>query len=256
VRAARDVTPGAEVKLATVASLQAVAVMPVTAVEMAAQIRADMDAYERMSRNAALIALRVGLRLIWLRDNEPHGTLLNFMAEHFADKSQRTLYNYIRISDQFLTDAGLRDKATFKLTGKALAAVAPICEVQLELFSDPEARLEGALKKLVKWVGERGLADIYKELESRKVQSSPPKGGKRGGEIGGGITVEQRMEVAREQLGALQLMLEGGAFEFLDDEDLATLDRVADELHQRTGKLLRERRAAEAAKPQPRRRGK
>ena len=223
---------------------------------MANQIQADMDRYERMSRDAALIALRVGLRLIWIRDNEPHGSLTQFTDTYFANRSRRTLFNYIRIADQFLTDAGLRDKATYKLTGKALDAVAPICAVQLELFSDPEAKLEGALKKLVKWVGDRGLADIYKEMESHKTPNTPPKNPKIKADSGGGITVEQRMEVAREQLGALQLMLEAGAFEFLDDEDLATLDRTADALHQRTGELLAARRSADSDTPKPQPRGK
>ena len=249
----RDVTPGQEVKLATVASLQPLANFDENKASLAAQIRADMDSYERMSRDAALIALRVGLRLIWIRDNAPHGGLLTFMAEHFADKSQRTLYNYIRVADQFLTDAGLRDKATFKLTGKALAAVAPICEVQLELFSDPEARLEGALKKLVKWLGDRGLAEIYREMEAKKGNSLPPRSGKGGRPAHDSITPAQRREAAVEWMQQLGMFHTSKAWEWLEDAEMAELDNLLDRFSGGVREILRARReAAEAKRPRNR----
>lgn len=250
----RDVTPGSEVKTATVAVLPLLAVFGAAKDTLAAQIRADMDCYDRMSRDAALIALRVGLRLIWIRDNQAHGTLQMFMAEHFADKGQRTLYRYITVADQFLTDAGLRDKATFKLTGKSLAAVAPICEVQLELFSDPEARLEGALKKLVKWLGDRGLAEIYREMEGRKSgHTMPPKHGKGGRPSTESITPEMYRLAAQEQAELLLRFYGGKSWRWLDDDELIELERLIEPFHSEVKKLIDERQeAATAVRPRTR----
>jgi hypothetical protein len=235
-------------KVATVASLPLVASLEVSAVDMAAQIRADMESYERMSRDAALIALRIGLRLIWIRDNEPHGSLLEFMRDHFADKGQRTLYRYIGLADSFLTDSGLRDRATFKLTGKALAAVAPICSVQLELFSDPQAALEGALKKVVKWVGERGLAQIYRELETKKNDAMPPRHGKGGRIAEGSITPEMRRKAALEQAELVSVFFGGRSWEHLEDGELAVLDNLLDQFGAGVREILSARRAAGDAK--------
>lgn len=233
----------------TVAVLPHVAVVALSPDEMASQIKADMESYDRMSRDAALIALRVGLRLIWIRDNEVYGSLKAFMAEHFRDMSERTLFRYIRLADSFLTDAGLRDRATFKLTGKALAAVAPICEVQLELFSDPQAVLEGALKKLVKWVGDRGLAQIYRELEAKKNDSLPPRHGKGGRIADGAITPEMRRVAALEQAELLNVFLGGRAWEHLEDDELAQLDALLDQFACGVREILQARRAATEARP-------
>ncbi len=255
----RDVTPVASERSATVALVQHVALSATTSAgEMAAQIQADMDRYERMSREAALIALRVGLRLIWIRDNEAYGSLAQFTDQYFANKSRRTLFNYIRVADDFLNVTGLRDRKTHKLTGKALDAVAPVCAVQLELFSDPQATLEGALKKVVNWLGDRGLAQIYRELETRRSENMPPRSPGRPKKATGpeaeGITIAMRREVAQECLGQLVVFRQGESWQCLEDDDMAWLDRELDEFHAGVAALMAARKAAEAAKPQPRRR--
>ena len=160
-------------KLATVASLQCVANLQLSEAELVTQIKADQAAFDNVSRNAAIIALRIGLRLVWIKNNAPHGSLEIFIRTHFDDRSRRTLSNYIKIADQFVTDAGMRDGKTFKLTDSA--KIAPILHEQLELFSDPHAKLNAALTKVVKWIGDRGLTQIYRDL-SHEEAALPPSG--------------------------------------------------------------------------------
>lgn len=178
----------------------AVNLSDISAGEMAEAIKSDIAIYERTSREAAFIALRIGLRLIWIRDNEAFGSLTSFIKEHFdTAKSERTLFRYIAITGQFLQESGMFDKKTNKLTGKALEAATPIVTEQLELFTDPEAKLEGALKKLVKWVGDRGLAQIYKGLEATR-HSAPPKPTK--------ASAAKRLENQNDEALQLQLLAE------------------------------------------------
>lgn len=160
-------------KLATVASLPLVADFDLTESEMVKQIKADQAAFDNVSRNAAIIALRIGLRLVWIKNNAPHGSLETFIRTHFDEHSRRTLARYIKIADQFVTDAGLRDGKTFKLTDSA--KIAPILHEQLELFTDPHAKLNAALTKVVKWIGDRGLTQIYRDL-SHEDAALPPTG--------------------------------------------------------------------------------
>lgn len=160
-------------KLATVASLPLVSDFGLTETEMVKQIKADQAAFDNVSRNAAIIALRIGLRLVWIKNNAPHGSLETFIRTHFDEHSRRTLARYIKIADQFVTDAGMRDGKTFKLTDAA--KIAPILHEQLELFTDPHAKLNAALTKVVKWIGDRGLTAIYRDL-SQEEAALPPTG--------------------------------------------------------------------------------
>lgn len=132
---------------------------------LATEIKADIARFERTAREAAFIALRIGLRLIWVRDNTPRGSLAGFIRDHFDGiHSERTLQRYISVSERFAIDAGLVEKRTLKLTDAA--KVSPILDAQLDLFTDPQAKFDGAMKKLVTWVGDRGLSDLYKETQS------------------------------------------------------------------------------------------
>jgi hypothetical protein len=131
---------------------------------LADEIRDDLARYDRSAREAAFLAIRIGLRLVYVRDTSAWGTLNAFIEEHLAGHSLRTLRNYMSVAERFAADAGLLDKQARKLTDGA--ALAPILGQQLELFTDPAARLEGAARKVVKWVGERGLAQIYSDLRS------------------------------------------------------------------------------------------
>lgn len=241
--------PSAELELvksgATVAQVPQLALvgLDISADQMAAEIKADIARYERTSREAAFIALRIGMRLIWIRDNNAYGSLAAFVAAKFGGKAERTLKRYIAIAGQFLKDAGMLDKKTHLLTGKALEMATPIVTEQLELFTDPQAKLEGAMKKLVKWVGSRGLADIYKDLEARKQRNTPPPGGKsaKNGFQGGAITryaggeddeaamYEAKRDLAKEHhIPDIIAMRDGGAWMCLDEEDAAYLTNTLD----------------------------
>lgn len=222
----------------TVSVLPQLAVLDLSAKDMAACILADINRYERTSREAAFIALRIGLRLIWIRDNNAYGSLTQFIRAEFKSTTERTLFRYITIAGQFLRDAGMLDKKTHLLTGKSLELAAPIVTEQLELFTDPAAKLEGAMKKLVKWVGTRGLAEIYKDLEARKMHREPPPGGKsEKNDFKGGASTrynvaaptEAEMYVARRDLAkehhikAVREMRDCDAWSALDEDDAAVL---------------------------------
>lgn len=225
--------------VATVAIVPQVATLGGTADEMATEIKADIERYERTSKEAAFIALRIGMRLIYIRDNDTFGSLAKFIDAHFSNKGRRTLTRYISIASQFLKDAGMLDKKTHLLTGKALEAAAPIVTEQLELFTDPQAKLEGAMKKLVKWVGTRGLADIYRDLEQRSARNTPPPGGKslkndfKGGAAttstastaphASGLNMETLIAHAQEELETVQTIHQANAWQNLPDDDLNSL---------------------------------
>lgn len=242
-----------------VTALPEVSVMGMDEATMAAAIKSDMERHERTSREAAFIALRVGLRLIWIRDNEAYGSLSTFVKNNFKGKSERTLFNYISTTGQFLKDAGLLDKTTHKLTGKALTAAAPIVMEQLELFTDPKAKLEGAMKKLVKWVGTRGLSEIYKDLEAKKkAASTPPPGGKslkndfKGGAVNkpkkglhsSGVALELVIAHAEQELDTITKAREAKAWQSLDDAKLGEYSHLLLGWAADIKTLLTERQAA------------
>jgi len=135
-------------------------------------IRSDHALFERHSKMAAFLALRIGLRLVWVKNNDGYGSLTSFIKEHLSDLSNRTVYNYIRIADAFVTDSELRDKKTHKLTNSK--APKAILSVQLELFTDPKAKLDIHCKQLVEWVNGRGLTRIYRDLSQDEEVSLPP----------------------------------------------------------------------------------
>jgi hypothetical protein len=129
--------------------------------QLAQAIEQDISRFERTAKEAAFLALRIGIRLVWVRDNSQFGGLTKFLKQFDGRQSERTLKRYISVADRFLADAGLVEKRSRKLTNGD--AIAPILSTQLELFTDPAAKFEGAMQKLLKWVGDRGLSDLYKE---------------------------------------------------------------------------------------------
>jgi len=157
---------GEIVKFTTVANLA-----PVDQIVTA--IRADHQLFQSHSKMAAYLALRIGLRLVWVKGNSGHGSLEPFIQEHFKDFSRSTVTNYIRIANAFVSELELSDKKTHKLTDAS--KIAPILEQQLELFTDPNAKLDIHCKQLVAWVNERGLSQIYKDL-SEEEAALPPQG--------------------------------------------------------------------------------
>lgn len=152
---------------------------------IASAIEADIERFERSSREAAFSALRIGLSLIFIRDTGERGALMRFIREHFSKGRERTLMRYIGIAESFAKEAGLVERKSKLLTNGD--AIAPILETQLELFTDPKAKFDGAMKKLVKWVGERGLADLY----AQKTKLAAAKGAKR---LSGPVEITKTLE--------------------------------------------------------------
>ncbi|MES2598637.1 MAG: hypothetical protein V4662_25100 [Verrucomicrobiota bacterium] len=252
--------PAAPATSLAVTALPDISVMGMDEATMAAAIKDDIQRYERTSKEAAYVALRIGLRLIWIRDNEAYGSLTSFIKQNFGGaKSSATLYNYISTAGQFLKDAGMLDKTTHKLTGKALTAAAPIVTEQLELFTDPKAKLEGTMKKLVKWVGTRGLSEIYKDLAAKKkAASAPPPGGKSaknnfaGGAVNktkkglhsSGVALELVIAHAEQELDTIGKAREAKAWESLDDAKLGEYSNLLLGWAEDIKTLLKERQSA------------
>jgi hypothetical protein len=185
--------------------------------ELARQIQADHEACERSSRLLAVASLRNGIRLAWVRDHSPKKSALPFIEEYLPGLSQRTAYNYLKIADVFLQDAGLKDKKTFKLTDAS--KIAPLLSTQLELFDTQEMKAEGAMKKLLKWIGDRGLSQIYRDL-SGEAPDHKLTGGART------KTKKTARDLHKEALEALHDLLglrQGDWWQHLDQGEMATL---------------------------------
>lgn len=158
--------------------------------EIVREIQTEHALFESHSKMASFLALRIGLRLVWVKCNGGHGSLEPFITEHFTGDhipairriSRRSIFNYIRIADAFVSDAELRDKKTHKLTNSD--AIRPILSQQLELFTDPKSKLDIHCKQLVQWVDGRGLTQIYRDLSEEEDLTAhfppvPQKGQKR-----------------------------------------------------------------------------
>lgn len=188
--------------------------------DMAAAIRADVAIFHRHSRLAAFLAIRIGLRLVWIRDNGAHGDIGRFIETELKDQSRSTLNNYMNVAHRFAVDSGLLDKRTHRLeNGKA---VAPILSEQLELFADPEAKFEGALKKVVKWVADRGLSEIYNTLKAEKKQRTAPPTGTKVNTSEADRRAQAEKD-AKATLSSFCQWYEGGMWKLLDDSDLDKL---------------------------------
>lgn len=185
--------------------------------ELARQIRADHEACEKGSRLIAVASLRNGIRLAWVRDHSAKGSALPFINEYLPEVSTRTAYNYLKIADQFLLDAGLKDKKTFRLTDAT--KIEPLLSSQLELFDTSEMKLEGAMKKLVKWIGDRGITQIYRDLSSEE-PNHKLTGGKR---TKGKKTAKDLHKEALEDLQDLLALRSGPWWKQLDEAEVATL---------------------------------
>lgn len=146
-------------QLSNVGHLQQVGQL--TAESIAGMIRDDVSAFEKYSRIVAYGAIRIGLMMMFVRDTSTYGSLGKFMDEHLAGLSRSSLYNYMKVAQHFAEDAKLVDKKNKLTNGDK---VAPILETQLELFADPQTIFEGALRKVIKWVADRGLSEIYRDI--------------------------------------------------------------------------------------------
>lgn len=205
-------------------------------------IREDLQTSERFAQAAVYVAMRIGIRLVFFRDNNEHGALDPFLKKHFAN-SRRTLFNYIRIADEFLAESKLTDKRTHKLTNAS--SVAPILEEQLDLFAAPKGKgklLQPSAKKLVAWVGTRGLTQIYKDIAASHDAPMPPS-------RKGKAAADKRStrEIDEDDLrNAFQTFREewitDGAWKGFNDEELAEMETFLSEASKETTKILKLRK--------------
>jgi hypothetical protein len=200
-------------KFATVANFSG----PEFEAELARQIQEDHSACERSSQLLAVASVRNGIRLAWVRDNSAKKSALPFISEHFPHWSQRTCYNYIKIADVFLQDAGLKDKKTFKLTDAS--KIAPLLSTQLELFDTQEMKAEGAMKKLLKWIGDRGLSQIYRDLSGEAPDHKLTGGARTKAKKTARDLHKEALEALHDLLGLRQ----GDWWQHLDQGEMATL---------------------------------
>jgi hypothetical protein len=199
-----------------------------TPAQHAASILADVKTFESHSRIAAFVALRIGLRLVWVRDNGSHGDIGKFIVGHLGGMSRSSLANYMNVASRFVLDAKLVDKKTHLLSDGG--AVAPILNEQLELFADPEAVFEGALKKVVKWVADRGLSQIYKDIAAEGKRPAPPAGGNKQ-KLTESERRAQNTKDAEALLAQFSTWYESGTWKLLDDKQLDQLRALGAKFH-------------------------
>jgi hypothetical protein len=230
-------TPG---QIGNVANLQIVANL--TPDEMADAIRADVATFDRHTRLAAFVALRIGLRLLWIRDNGRHGDIGKFIAAHLKDVSRRSLNNYLNVAECFAVECKLVDRKTHLLSNGD--RVAPILNEQLELFADPKARFEGELQKVVKWVGDRGLSQIYRDIASGADSdhgSTPQSRGKRTTPSEADRRDADEQD-ARDFFARLKTHMAAEWYQWLDEQQLDELRAIGGTLLEQCPRLIKQRR--------------
>lgn len=194
-------------------------------VQMAAAIKADMLAYETLTRASAFMALRVGLRLVLVRDQGKHGELGAFIGQHLKGFSRRTLTNYMHVADAMAKDMGLlKDGA---LTNAS--AVEPVIDGNLESLADPKGKPKGMLAKVSAWVNGRGLTDIYRAIEAEATDRATPPTGKRS-KVSDDELRAQALAEAKAMLDSLALWHTGKGWQNLEAEDLERLREIASDV--------------------------
>lgn len=226
-----------------------------TAKDIAAQIIRDHNALEFASRHIALFALRIGLRLVLLKSLGGHGSLEPFFKEHFSGEgkpSRRSLFNYIRMADQFVSDCGLRDGKTHKLTDGA--AIQPLVDAQPEALAHPGMQPTGIVAKAMQWIGGRGLTQIYTDLSAEEEVTLPAGGGGSGGKK---PTKQTPEETAREAfktgLDTFKTEFSEAKWKHLYERDSLALEKWLGEAYRRVKEhnaaRAKEKRKAGKAKP-------
>lgn len=220
-----------------------------------AAIQHDLAACERHTRAAAFLAMRVGIALIWVRDNGSHGDLGPFIKQHFKAFSRSTLYNYITVADGFLAECKLKDKKTARLSNGE--AVAPLLSEQLDLFIDAKAKHAGVIKSAVAWVNKRGLSQIYRDIAAARAEDLPPsRKGKKPDPKRPQEEIDR--ETALAYLTTLRDYRDGGTWQNLYTAELAELEADISKFNSDAAKLLKDRRDGKAKerKAAPVRKGK
>lgn len=202
-------------------------------------LKQDIALATRHATTAVYLALRIGLRLIYYRDNSQHGALKPFIEKHFA-QGRSTLFNYIRVADAFLEENKLRDKRSHLLTdGKRIA---PIIEQKLTVF-DAKGKKDAVITKVVKWIDGRGLTQIYRDLSEEEDSSLPPsRKGKKPKPKRGKREIDESDFIEAYQSFRNEWESDGKPWRGLEDEALAELDTFLALARKDTTQLLRERK--------------
>lgn len=212
-------------------------VATLTVANMTEAIRDEVVGFERYSRMSAFLAIRIGLRLLWVRDNMHHGALNEVITAMKPEVSRRSLTNYMNVAGRFLLEAKMLDKRTHQL--KDAEAIAPILSERLELVAGSDADLTGPIKKLIRWVGDRGLSALYKDLAAENHKPAPPTGRK--AQQTEAQRREQAIRDAEAMLESLAQWHEGDTWQLLDDAKLDQLRALGSSFAQKAPAIVRKR---------------
>lgn len=160
-------------KFATVANLPVEIETEVQALEV------DLRRCGQLGQLLVYGAVRIGIRLILMRESAKHGEFLEQVMTRLVESTgcaQRTLYRYIKVAENFITDAKLKT-ANHRL--KDTAQLKPLLNEQLEFIFNDSAKMaalpvEDILAKLKTWVLGRSLSQIYRDLAEDVERPLPP----------------------------------------------------------------------------------
>jgi hypothetical protein len=150
--------------------------------QLADAVNAQLGAASAALHKWGVIKAQTGIVLVMIRESRPHGEFGKFMDTHFSDKSRRTLRNWISAAERFCDEEGI------VLNAKAVKRLAPIAETQLELFADPEAKINGLAAKFAKWTRGKSLREMMKgepddddevKTKARTLPPSPNNAGRK-----------------------------------------------------------------------------
>lgn len=136
--------------------------------QLLSDTRADCEALNVHTRQAAMHALRVGTRLVCISLAGKRGALTAFvkLCKGLPGMSERNLYSWKELAEGFLKKHGY-------LKGDALTDAAPVHQIaneQLELWT-PERG--DSIGQAVAWINGRGIAEMLREIAE---ESDGPKG--------------------------------------------------------------------------------
>jgi hypothetical protein len=180
------------------------------------EIAVDQEACERHSKLAVYAAIRIGLRLVLLKQNSKHGDMAALLEEHLPNLSRASCYNYMRITEEFLKAAKLRHGKTQELNTTKLA---PLLKLPLAKFASEKS--PATAKPLMEWVGERGLTQIYRDLSSNEAPTPPVP--TKGGNKTHKPTLKELHDAALKELHDFLALRAGKWWKHLDQGEIATL---------------------------------
>lgn len=208
---------------------------------LAVAIENDLRVYDASVRTAAFLAVRVGLRLVWVKHNGAHGDLGRFIESRFAKRSRSTLANYIRIADAFLAESKLLDRRHKLTNGET---VAPLLDAKLEIFvADGRQKLDKVQLTLVKWVDGRGINELLRDITSPDAdEDDGPPGVAKGRKIKRPSRREADAEDLRASWSSFESGIKAGHYKYLEDEELVALEKLLAHGAKEVGAVIKQRK--------------